>query len=211
MSTGETQGRGRGTRGCLRTPPRLGPCGRGSPGSQTCVGAARESTASAAPLWDPSSIPGSCGHLPSAPRTWPCIPLNRPPELQGKNDKRAPGSGFIFGTCMKSLGDERHFFYLNISRQLEPLITDKGSALQIRRERAGAMSVMFMQTPSSLPRRGVRKAGKETPVPACPRPPRPGASRCARGGVPTPCCQTASHYRIQELPVPLPPGPPSSK
>lgn len=71
--------------------------------------------------------------LPSPSGTWLrfpgcCLDGLRAP---GRNDKACAGSAFIFGTCMKSLEDERHFFYLNISRQLGFLIIDKGSSLLI--------------------------------------------------------------------------------
>lgn len=59
---------------------------------------------------------------------------------------------------MKSLEDER-VFYLNISRQLEFLMTDKGSVCFGSAEKAGSGSIMFMQNSiSSLPRR--REDGK---------------------------------------------------
>ena len=56
---------------------------------------------------------------------------------------------------MKSLEDER-VFYLNISRQLEFLITDKGSVCFGSAEKAGSGSIMFMQN-SILPAKEERR------------------------------------------------------
>lgn len=107
---------------------------------------------------------------------------------------------------MKSLEDERHFFYLNISRQLELLITDKGIVLQIRRERAGTLGIMFMQTHVLPPRRReVGEVGERDTEAHLPLPPSPRGRRLTEGGawggrlwggVPTPAVQQPARYRI---------------
>lgn len=161
--TGEMQGGGKRDTGTPADAPRLGPSGHGSPGPRPAVGAAAEPTgllagrgASVGPP-PPSRLPRSLPSAPGRPATVFRVGVALlGPGAPRHHDNRASGSGFIFGTCMKSLEDERHFFYLNISKQLELLITDKGSVLRIRRERAGTASIMFMQTPT--PRQGGEKS-----------------------------------------------------